>query len=116
MQTMSQAVRAYSSATEHRSVREQEADVFRRANAALRRARGSDKRITQVRALADNDRLWMTVLGLLHDPANALPDDLRASIISVGLAVQREMHRESPDFDFLIAINENIAAGLSEPH
>jgi flagellar biosynthesis regulator FlaF len=39
--------------------------------------------------------------------------ELRASIVSVGLIVQREMDREAPDFDFLIAINENIAAGLS---
>ena len=38
---------------------------------------------------------------------------LRASIVSVGFAVQREMDREDPDFDFLISINENIAAGLS---
>jgi flagellar protein FlaF len=113
MQTMTNAVRAYASAAEHRNVREQEADIFRRANAALRYARESAKRISRVRALADNDRLWMTILGLLHDPANALPDELRASIISVGLAVQREMQRDSPDFDFLIEINENIAAGLS---
>jgi flagellar protein FlaF len=114
MQTMTQAVRAYASASERRSVREQEAEVFRRANAALRRARESEKRISWVRALADNDRLWITVLGLLNDPANELPEALRASIISVGLAVQREMQRESPNVDFLIAVNENIASGLHE--
>jgi flagellar protein FlaF len=111
---MKQAVRAYASAAEHRSVREQEAEIFRFANAALRRARESDKRIVRVRALADNDRLWLTVMGLVSDPENALPDTLRASIISVGLAVQREMQRDSPNFDFLIAVNENIAAGLSD--
>jgi hypothetical protein len=27
--------------------------------------------------------------------------------------VQREMEQEKPDFDFLISINENIAAGLA---
>jgi flagellar biosynthesis regulator FlaF len=53
-------------------------------------------------------------MGLVSDPENALPDTLRASIISVGLAVQREMQRDSPNFDFLIAVNENIAAGLSD--
>jgi len=42
-----------------------------------------------------------------------------AAVLQLGyaeaavLAVQREMDRETPDFDFLIAINENIAAGLS---
>ena len=49
----------------------------------------------------------------MRDPANALPQSLRASIVSVGLAVQREMNRDAPDFDFLISVNENIAAGLS---
>jgi flagellar biosynthesis regulator FlaF len=42
-----------------------------------------------------------------------LPDGLRAAIISVGLAVQREMERPSPDLDFLISVNDNIAAGLA---
>ena len=67
-----------------------------------------------MRALADNRRLWMTVHDLMRDPDNSLPAQLRASIVSVGLAVQREMDRDSPDFDFLIAINENFAAGLSD--
>jgi flagellar biosynthesis regulator FlaF len=49
----------------------------------------------------------------MSDPNNALPESLRASIISVGLSVQREMDHDSPDFDFLITINENIAAGLA---
>ena len=66
-----------------------------------------------VQAIADNRRLWTTLADLMRDPRNALPEDLRASIVSVGIAVQREMEREVPDFDFLIAINENIAAGLS---
>jgi len=51
----------------------------------------------------------------MRDPLNPLPAELRASIVSVGLAVQREMDNDSPDFDFLIEINENIAAGLAEP-
>ncbi len=66
-----------------------------------------------MQAIADNRRLWLTVADLMRDPLNALPEDLRASIVSVGMAVQREMEQESPDFDFLIGINENIAAGLS---
>jgi flagellar biosynthesis regulator FlaF len=48
----------------------------------------------------------------MQDPANALPAPLRASIVSVGLAVQREMDKAPPDFDFLIAVNEDFAAGL----
>jgi flagellar biosynthesis regulator FlaF len=112
MQTLTNAARAYESASVFRSQREQEADVFRRAIGALRAARGGGP-ITRIRALADNRRLWMTVVDLMRDPDSALPMPLRASIISVGLAVQREMDRESPDFEFLIGINENMAAGLS---
>jgi flagellar protein FlaF len=112
MQSLTQAARAYQAATNHRSQRDQEADVFRRASGALMAARGADV-IRRVQAIADNRRLWISVADLMRDPANALPQDLRASIVSVGLAVQREMDQASPDFDFLIAINENIAAGLS---
>jgi flagellar protein FlaF len=106
------AAHAYAAATSQRSSREQEADVFRRAIGALRAARHAEV-VPRVRALSDNRRLWSTVNDLMRDPQNALPPELRASILSVGLAVQREMDRDAPDFEFLIAINENIAAGLS---
>jgi flagellar biosynthesis regulator FlaF len=113
MQTMNHATRAYEAAANHRSQREQEADVFRRAIGALKAAR-DDGPIPRVRALADNRRLWQAVNNLMHDPASALPAELRASIASVGNAVQREMDRDSPNFEFLISVNENIAAGLSD--
>jgi flagellar protein FlaF len=113
MQTMTQAARAYQTATSHRSQREQEADVFRHTIGALKLARDAGP-IPRLRALADNRRLWLTVTDLMHDPESALPMDLRASIVSVGLAVQREMDRDTPNFDFLIEINQTIAEGLSD--
>jgi flagellar protein FlaF len=112
MPTLTQGARAYETAANHRSLRAQEADVFRRATGALKAARGSGS-IPRAQAIADNRRLWITVTDLMRDPLNTLPPDLRASIVSVGLAVQREMEVTKPDFDFLIGINENIAAGLS---
>jgi flagellar protein FlaF len=105
------AARAYEAATTHRTPREQEADVFLRATGALRTAQNADP-LQRVRAIADNRRLWLTVTDLMRDPSNALPVELRAGIVSVGIAVQREMDRDAPDFDFLISVNENIAAGL----
>ena len=113
MQTMTHATRAYEAASCHRTQREQEADVFRRAIGALKAARDAGP-IPRVRALADNRRLWLAVNDLMQDPNSALPTELRASIASVGNAVQREMDRDAPNFDFLIAVNENVAAGLSE--
>jgi flagellar biosynthesis regulator FlaF len=109
---MHQATRAYEAAATHRSQREQEADVFRRAIGALKAARDGNA-LQRVRALADNRRLWMTVHDLMRDPDNNLPPVLRAAIVSVGITVQREMDRDTPNFDFLIAINENFAAGLA---
>lgn len=86
--------------------------MFRRAIGALRAAKSAGP-VEQVRALADNRRLWTAIDNLMRDPANQLPQPLRASIISVGLAVRREMEQTFPDFEFLIGVNESIAAGLS---
>jgi flagellar biosynthesis regulator FlaF len=113
MPNPSRAIQAYKTASRYRSQRDQEADVFRHAVAGLRRASDNATHIQQIRALADNRRLWMMVTDLMRDPGNALPEPIRASIISVGLMVQREMDQEKPDFDFLIDINDNIAAGLA---
>jgi flagellar protein FlaF len=112
MLNMTQAANAYAVAAAHRNVREQEADIFRRANASLREGGGAGP-LGRARALADNHRLWMSVMDLMRDPENALPAPLRAAIVSVGHTVQREMRQPVPNFEFLISINENIAAGLS---
>jgi flagellar protein FlaF len=106
------AALAYKAAASHRSLRDQEADLFKRVNYVLQSA-SYGRRLDQVRAIADNRRLWTTVLDLLQDPENALPEELRAAIISVGRTVQREMASSAPNFSFLIGINENMAAGLA---
>ena len=105
--------RAYAGRRRPPQPRAQEAEVFRHRQRGAARARAAAGPARAVRALADNRRLWSAVIDLVRDPANALPVELRAAIVSVGLAVQREMEREQPNFDFLIAVNENIAAGLS---
>jgi flagellar protein FlaF len=106
---------AYRAARAAMPPRVQEADVFRRVTGGLRAAQGggAEAGLRAVRALADNRRLWLAVEGLLLDPTNALPPPLRASIISVGRSVLREMERDEPDLGFLIEVNENLAAGLS---
>jgi flagellar protein FlaF len=112
MQMTPHARRAYAATSGLRGAKEQEADVFRRVNGALRASRAAGP-IDRVRALADNRRLWLTLTDVLRDPANALPRELRASILSVGASLEREMDQGEPDFDFLIEVNENIALGLS---
>lgn len=108
------AARAYQASARHRSQREQDADVFRRANAALRMALGGDG-TAHIRALADNRQLWTMVMDLARDPANPLPTPLRGQLVSVGLAVAREMDGATPDLPFLMQVNDDIAAGLSGP-
>ncbi|MGC8470261.1 MAG: flagellar biosynthesis regulator FlaF, partial [Acetobacteraceae bacterium] len=102
----------YSSASALRSVRQQQADVFRRVNGALKAALSGDS-LLRARAIADNRLLWITLIDLLQDPENPLPLETRAALISVGLAVHRNLDRDPPDFAFLVAVNENIAAGLA---
>jgi len=62
---------------------------------------GARQIIDQVKALADNSRLWMMIGDLLRDPDNALPAGLRVSIISVGQALPGvdtpHRAREMPD-------------------
>jgi flagellar biosynthesis activator protein FlaF len=106
------ASRAYAAAAVNRTVREQEADVFRQVIARLQAARQSNP-IARVRALADNRRLWTAVSDLVRDAGNPLPPETRAGLISIGYSVQREMDAEEPNFDFLISINKQIAEGLS---
>jgi flagellar biosynthesis activator protein FlaF len=105
------AAAAYGASASLRPARAQEADIFRQAAARLNLAR-KGAGIEKIRALADNRRIWMTVMDLMRNPANALPTELRASIISLGMAVTRETEVETPDFNFLISVNQNMAAGL----
>ena len=105
------AARAYQSQAARRGLRDQEADVFRRVTGGLRAAKADPA--LQGRAVADNVRLWLMLGDVLRDPANALPAELRAGIVSVGQALQREMRLPEPDLDFLIQVNESITAGLS---
>ena len=110
--TLSPIARAYGAARAARDPREQEADVFRRVTGGLRAAGGHDGP-ARVRAVADNRRLWLAVESVLADPSNQLPAPMRAGLISLGRAVQREMDHEEPDLAFLIEVNEQVAAGLA---
>ena len=112
MSDMRFASRAYQAAAESQSTRQREADIFRQTIGRLQASRAAGP-IARVRALADNRRLWMTIADLMRDVDNNLPAETRAGILSVGIAVQREMDRDEPDFDFLITINRQIAEGLS---
>lgn len=104
--------RRYGAIQQTRSLRDQEADVFRRINYALKAALNADA-IERARAVADNRRLWLAVESAIIHPANQLPQALKGSILSLGRVIQRESDSQTPDIQFLITMNDQMIAGLS---
>lgn len=68
----------------------------------------------RLRALADARRLWLHTATLCSDPTNRLPKELRAQIISVALAVLREIDSEAPDVATIGEITRAVSEGLAE--
>ena len=93
------------------TAKQMEAEVFVRANRAIRAADIAEP-LPRARAIADNRRLWEAVRGAVLDPTNALPPPLRAQIAGVAIAVLRECDTASPDLDFIAEMNDLFAAGL----
>ena len=62
-----------------------------------------------------NSKLWSALVVDLALPENALPDDLKARLISIGLWVQRYTLKamSGAAVDPLIDVNRNIAEGLA---
>jgi flagellar biosynthesis regulator FlaF len=109
--SLADLVRAYGASRAARDPREQEADVIRRVTYGLRAALNDDGP-ARVRAVADNRRLWLALETALLDPSNQLPAPMRAGLVSLGRAVQREMDGPAPDIAFLIEVNDQVATGL----
>jgi len=110
--TLADIARAYGATRAALDPRELEADVFRRVTGGLRAAL-THEGPARMRAVADNRRLWLAVETALTDPSNRLPPPVRAGLVSLGRAVQREMDGADPDLAFLIEVNDQVAAGLA---
>jgi flagellar protein FlaF len=98
------------------SARRIEYRVFEDATAALADAGLPDVPFTtRIAAVHRNRELWLALTCDVADEDNALPDALRASIISIGIFVFRESNRvirESGLLDDLIEINRMVMRGL----
>ena len=71
---------------------------------------------TRIEALDWNKRLWSALASDCASPSNALPESLRAQIISISLWVNRHssaVMRREEDFDALIDVNRTVMQGLS---
>ena len=113
---------------ESESPRQIEARVFARITGDLNRyradfdaARTAEDRIAVLAgglrgALADNQKLWITLRDDLGDDRNALPGSLRAQLLSIALWVERQTARVmggQPGLAALIDVNSHILAGLT---
>jgi flagellar biosynthesis activator protein FlaF len=99
------------------TMRARERLAMDRVIAMLRAARETDPGSRErVEALFYLRRLWMIFLNDLNAPANELPEQLRAGIISIGIWMMKEIDRAregtTTDLTPMIEINELIRDGL----
>jgi flagellar biosynthesis activator protein FlaF len=115
---MSLQVYAHIAADSSQSARARERDALQTAleKLALAKAKGA----LSPEAFAATDylrRLWSIFITDLGHDDNGLPQELRASLISIGIWVRREADRidrgQSENFQGLIDVNQLIADGLA---
>lgn len=113
------SLQAYQRAAEQAEVPKQtEYRLFGLVTRALMEAAAAEQNDLKgrMRALHWNRRLWSTIAADCADPGNQLPENLRASIISLSLWVDRhtsEVMRKKADISALIDVNRIIMQGLS---
>ena len=100
--------------------REMDAAAFSQAAYVMDQARQklNDKELRE-RALKYNQMLWSIVQNDVSQPDNALPEELKANLMSLSIYVDKQTTTGLKDpsdelFDSLISINLNIAEGLME--
>jgi len=113
------SLQAYkTAATRAENPREMEYRLFGQVTRALMHAATLDTTDVagRIDALDWNRRVWSTFATICSDSHNPLPAELRASIISLSLFVNRHssaVMRNEGDFESLIEINRMIMQGLS---
>lgn len=93
--------------------RDIELRAFRTVNGML--AAATDRNPLRAAALHKAHRMWSILLGDLLSPASALPDGLRANLISLGLWAQRECIARLGDegtLEPLLALHRDLIEGL----
>lgn len=100
------------------SPREVEAMAFTKAALLLEEAKGKSRNVDEyAKALRFNHLLWTIIQADLTDPANQLPDEIKANVMSLSIFVDKQTTKalrssEPRELDILITINRNLAAGL----
>lgn len=72
--------------------------------------------VEMFKATARLRRIWSALISDLSNKNNALPDELRASLISIGIWIQKELDKidagKSDNYSGIIEINQIIVNGL----
>lgn len=97
--------------------RDRERQLLTRSIDMLAAARGAGNRSREaLEAVRFTTRVWSTLVEDLGSPENALPRELRANLISIGLWILREAEEirqsRSENFDGLIDISQIIRDGI----
>ena len=100
------------------SPRQTEYRLFGQVTRALIEAAETDpsQHAARIEALDWNRRLWTTLANDCARPENALPEVVRAQIISLSLFVNRQTSavvRRDASIDLLIEVNRSIMQGLA---
>lgn len=67
-------------------------------------------------SLAENQKIWGALRNDLADAGNRLPPELRASLLSLAMWVERQTTRAlggEPGVGALVTVNRHVIAGLS---
>jgi flagellar protein FlaF len=113
------SLQAYQRAAEQaEGPKQTEYRLFGLVTRALMEAAAVDERDFKgrMRALHWNRRLWSTIAGDCASPDNRLPEDLRASIISLSIWVDKhtsDVMRSQAAIDPLIDVNRIIMQGIA---
>ena len=97
--------------------RSHERELLERAMHSIRQAdEDPGNAVLRVSAIQFNVRVWSFFLQDLSDDENQLPDDLKATLISIGIFILKHLQKMRGEsqlsFGPVLSINETIMKGL----
>ena len=102
-------------ATTMRSTRDAEYDAFSRVTSMLHQADPQGRNAESIAAVSRNNELWLILSADLMNPDNALPDELKAGLLSLAGFSIRHGHAVmagEATTDALIDVNISVMKGL----
>ena len=98
-----------------RTARDTEYDIFSRVTRMLRQSAASPNTAANIEAVHKNNQLWTLLAGDLAAPGNALPDEVKAGLLSLAAFAVRHgaaVLAGAATVDALIDINLSVMKGL----